>query len=191
MTLSREHIRRIKGALLLAGILILGSVLVLFLVHQEETLPNRSDISPEERSATVSLKGIIHADIQDGVQDWLLKAESAELHTDEKKAFLSSIQATFFDRNGEPVVLSAESGTWNTDSNDLEVSGNVMLKNKQYEMRTERLTYAYDKRMFETQSPVAIHGFMNQTASGMTYFLDSGQIDFRNVEGEIGNGDAS
>lgn len=183
MAAGRSHVRQTKGALLIIGILILSVVLGLFAARRQKDLPAPADMTEEEKNATITLEGIHHTDIREGKKDWLLEARSAVYQMEEKRASLSTLRATFYTRDGVPVSLSAASGTWKMDSNDLEVHGNVVLKNEQYEMQTEALTYMHAKRMFLTRSPVTIHGAtFDQKANGMTYLLDSGLINF---EGDV------
>lgn len=189
MVAGRDPARRIKGALLIIGILVLGSVLTLFAVRKQQDLPDQVEMSPEEKSATILLGGIHHTDIRNGVKDWLLEARSAVYQLERNRATLSVLDATFFNKKGNAVHLSAETGLWMMNSNDLEVSGNVMLKNGQYEMQTQTLKFIRDERVFVTHSPVTIHGAaIDQTASGMKYNLDSERIDFEGgVEGAFEN----
>lgn len=190
MATRPDRTRHLKGILLVFGILALGGIIVMFYLHKQETFHDRQDAPAPESDATISLGGIHHTDIQKGVKDWMLDAESAEYRLDEDRANLKMLTASFFDSDGETVLLSADSGVWNTDSNDLEVSGNVVLKNSQYVMRTDRLIYTDSERLFSTLSPVEIRSFsLTQAADSMTYSLDTKRIILGpNVEGEIGNG---
>lgn len=186
---GQERIKRLRGAFLILGILGLGGIIFMFSFRRQQSVSDQSVASVTRNDATLALQGIRHTDIRKGVNDWVLDAESADYRLEENITYLSELKAKFFDNNGENVFLSAESGIWKTDSNDLEVSGDVVLKNSQYEMYTERLNYNESERIFVTHSPVTIHGVLwEQTARGMTYSLDSEQIFLDgNVEGEFGN----
>lgn len=190
MAAGRDRIRLLKGALLVVGILILGGVIWMFSLHRQQAVPDQSDIPAEKRNATISLGGIHHTAIRELVKDLELNAESADYRLEENRAYLSMLQATFIDNKGDSVFLSAKSGTWETDSNDLEVSGDVVLKSSQFEMRTDRLLYDKTEQIFVTDSRVVFHGFsMTQAADGMTYSLNTGKwILEGNTEGEIRNG---
>jgi LPS export ABC transporter protein LptC len=45
-----------------------------------------------------------------------------------------------------------------TDTNDIAVSGNVVLNNKEYKLLTEKLNYAHDRRVLYSGAPVIITG---------------------------------
>jgi LPS export ABC transporter protein LptC len=187
---SRDLTRPLKGILLVFGILALGSIVVMFSLRLQPTNPDQNGATAARSDSTVLLEGIRHIDLREGVKEWQLDAESADCRYDENRTYLSMLEASYFDSDGETVLLSADSGIWKTDSNDLEVSGNVVLKNSQYEMRTDRLLYTASERIFSTLSPVEIRSFsMNQVADGMTYSLETELIILDgNVEGEFGNG---
>jgi LPS export ABC transporter protein LptC len=128
--------------------------------------------------------GVRHTDFRNGVKDWELDAESADYQIEENKAFLSMLQATYFDNRGDGVFLSAKSGTWKTDSNDLEVTGNVVLKNSQCEMQTDRLIFNKNEQIFVTKSPVTLTTpAFSLHRESMTYSLETGIITLdENVE---------
>ena len=177
MAIGRDQIKKIKGALLIIGILVLGSVVGLFALHQQNTPSGQPVISSVKENVSIALESVRHTAIKEGVKDWSIVAGSADYRLDEKKADFRKLQVTFYDKDGSNVHLSADSGTWEIDSNDLVVAGNVMIKDKEYEFRTEALTYVCAKRMFETRSPVSIHGFsLDLKADGMNYYLDTGQV---------------
>jgi LPS export ABC transporter protein LptC len=68
------------------------------------------------------------------------------------------MMVTFFIDDTSEITLEADKGILNTDSNDIEVSGNVVVINKEYKLLTERLNYANDKRVLYSTAPVTISG---------------------------------
>jgi LPS export ABC transporter protein LptC len=185
-----DRTRQLKGILLVLGILILGGIIAMFSLQRSTAPADKKGETAAKNRPTISLEGLHHTGIRNGVKEWLLDAESADYRLEENRAYLSVIEASFFDSDGETVHLSADSGVLKTDSNDLEVSGNVVLKNSQYVMRTDRLLYTESERLFSTLSPVEIRSFsMTQVADGMTYSLETKLIILDgNLEGEFGNG---
>ena len=71
---------------------------------------------------------------------------------------LKDLLVTFYLKDNSEVTLTADRGVLNTESNDIEVSGNVVVKNNQYRMLTESLSYIHDKRVLYSKSPVTIAG---------------------------------
>jgi LPS export ABC transporter protein LptC len=182
MSTGPVHAKRIKGLLLTIGVLILACILALFVLRRQTDPPAQPDISSEKRKSTISLSGMFHTEIRNGIKELLIEAENAMLYRDENISKLYGLKATFYNEKGKTVYLTAAAGILMGDiegeSFDLEVSGDVVLKNEQYEMRTETLTYNSEKREFETQSPVVIVvSGITQRADWMTYNLDSGEIN--------------
>ena len=189
MASGRDYLMRTKGLLLTVGILVFAGVFFLIAVRDQQSVPNQTGAADENKNATFFIGGIHYTDIQEGVKSLELIAETADLYMDENRANLSKMQAAFTEKTGDNVFLFAESGAWEMDSNDLEVSGNVMLKTNEYEMETEMLTYTDSKRLFATQSPVSIQGgVLGLVAEGMSYSLDSKHIHLNgNEESDFGD----
>ena len=174
---SRSRFRQLKGALLFIGILVLGSVVVLFVMHRQKAPSGQSGgVAVVKQKATISLEGVHHTAIKDGVKDWSLEAESADYRLEDSEAVFRTLHVTFF-REGDGVFLSAASGTWHKNSNDLDVTGHVMLKSRQYVLQTEKLTYIHEKRMCVTEAPVTVSSEVFKiTADNMKYDLGRGLI---------------
>lgn len=173
MAQSKSRVRKIKGALLLIGILVLGSVVGLFITHQRKASIDQSgSVAAIKQKAAISLGGVRHWAVKGGVKEWSLEAESADYGLEDNEVVFKKLKATFFREEKDPVFLSAPSGTWHTDSNDLDVYGHVMIKNKEHELRTEKLTYIHKSRTCVTRSPVTITGeALHITADNMRYDL--------------------
>jgi len=64
-----------------------------------------------------------------------------------------------------------------TDTNDIEFSGNVVIKNEDYQLRTRRLSYEHERRLIFTKDPVQISGdAVNLSAKSMEYDLNLNKI---------------
>lgn len=191
MAERKNHVRQLKGALLLIGILVLGSVVALFVRHQQKA-PSGQHGGGEviNKKSTISLEGIHHTAIKGGVKDWSLDAESANYLLEDSEAVFSTLHVTFFREKKDTVLMSADSGTWHTESNDLDVTGHIMLKNKQHVLQTEKLRYIHKKRTLTTLTPATITGeVLKTTADKMIYNLDKNLICLDgNITGMIGEG---
>ena len=188
MAESRSYIRQIKGALLLIGILVLGSVIALFVMHQKKASSGQSGgVAVIKNKATISLEGVHHTAIKEGVKDWSLDAESADYRLEDSLAVFRTLHVTFYREGGDDVFLSAPLGTWHTDSNDLDVTGHVMIKNRQYELQTEKLIYIHKNRMCVTRAPATVTSeAFKITADNMRYDLGRNLIHLNgNVIGII------
>jgi LPS export ABC transporter protein LptC len=87
----------------------------------------------------------------------------------------------FIDETSE-ITLAAEKGILNTDSNDIEVSGNVVVINKEYKLLTERLNYANDKRVLYSTAPVTISGpTVHLTADTISFDLNTQKVTLEGI----------
>jgi LPS export ABC transporter protein LptC len=189
MSIGMDHILRYKSLLLVTGILVLALVSLKVWVRDQHSAPDHPVSAAPDNNATLLISGIHYSDIKEGDIQLELTAETADFHMDDDRANLLNMQATFHEENGDKTFLFADSGTWDMELNDLEVSGNVVLKTNQYEMKTEILNYTDSKGLFSTQSAVAVHGVsLDMTAEGMKYFLDSKRIHLNGKEeSDFGN----
>jgi LPS export ABC transporter protein LptC len=117
-----------------------------------------------------------------------LEAGSARYLNAKKQGIFQELSVTFFLEDGKEVSLTADHGILSTDSNDMTVSGHVVVKNENYRLETEKLYYEHGQRMLSSETPVSISGaafeFMADTVS---FDLNTRKALFEgNVEGTFG-----
>jgi len=105
-----------------------------------------------------SLNNIHHVATRDGVKEWTLDAESVRYKKSENKSILKGVTITFFLKNGESVQVTGDDGVFLTDTKNMEISGNVVVRNGSNEMKTERLRYDHKNRSVFTDTPIAVQG---------------------------------
>ena len=73
------------------------------------------------------------------------------------------------------------------DTNDIEVTGNVVIKNIAYRLQTEVIHYHHKLRMIISEAPVEISGTsFNMTADSMSIDLNRHQAVFKgNIKGKL------
>lgn len=108
--------------------------------------------------STISIGKIRHTASRDGKTEWTLEAGKAEYIHSDKKAVLKDLSVVFFLKNDEKAHLTANQGTFITDAYNIQVSGNVVMKNQGYRLKTETLNYDHEKRRIYTETPVTIEG---------------------------------
>ena len=65
---------------------------------------------------------------------------------------------TFYLKDKSQVYLTANKGILKTDSNDMEILGNVVVKNSTYRLKTENLLYRHNQRIIFSTVPVKVSG---------------------------------
>jgi LPS export ABC transporter protein LptC len=74
------------------------------------------------------------------------------------QAIFKDLSVTFYLEDDSEVYLTANQGILNTDSNDMEIYGNVVIRNNDYKLRCETLYYDHDKRIIFSKVPINVSG---------------------------------
>jgi LPS export ABC transporter protein LptC len=110
------------------------------------------------KGANLAIGRINQTSTKNGKKEWILDAESVHYVNEKKEAQFKDLTITFFLENNEHVYLKADYGTLQTEAHNFEVTGNVVVKNKQYQLTTEKLYYSNITRIIFTKVPVEIIG---------------------------------
>jgi LPS export ABC transporter protein LptC len=158
MTTKYKKPIKFKIFLLATICITLGSVIWIYIGYQQDlTVAEPTPESPEP-DAALSIGKINHTATRKGKKEWSLEAASANYIGETSQMVLDDLKVTFFLDDASEITLTADKGKLNTDSNDIEVYGNVVVINREYELVTKNLNYAHDKRMLYSTAPVTISG---------------------------------
>jgi LPS export ABC transporter protein LptC len=150
--------KKIKIFLLATIFIALGGVIGIYIGFRQDSKVSESSPQSVEPDATLSIGKIHQTATRKGKKEWSLEASSGHYVAKTSQMVLKDLMVTFFLNDKSEITLAADKGILNTDSNDIEVSGNVVLKNKEYKLLTERLNYAHNKRVLYSTAPVTISG---------------------------------
>ena len=129
---------------------------------------------PKDQGEDISLSQIHHIASRDGIKEWTLDAESAQYQKTENKTVLKHISATFFLKDSRSIHLTSRDGILLTETKDLEVSGDVVVRSGPYELNTERLHYDHKNRSISTDGPVVMKGRgIDLTGKGLVFSLNT------------------
>jgi LPS export ABC transporter protein LptC len=155
---------------LLALAIVLIAVALTFVV-----IRNFKGVAPEEMleslpgNVDLSLKQINYTETREGKRRWTLVADSAAHTVENGITRIENIHMTFYDEDMGDVVLTAERGEMQSDSREVKVRGDVVVRNPQgYSLYTESLLYREAERMISTEEPVRmVSEKMEVTGVGM------------------------
>ncbi len=150
--------KKIKIFLLVTIFIALGGVIGIYIGFQQDSKVSESSPESVAPDATFSIGKIHQTATRKGKKEWSLEASSGHYVDKTSQMVLKDLMVTFFLNDKSEIILAADKGILNTDSNDIEVSGNVVLKTKEYTLLTERLNYAHNKRVLYSTAPVTISG---------------------------------
>lgn len=99
------------------------------------------------------------------------------------QAIFQDLSITFYLKNKTQVYLTANKGILKIDSNDMEILGNVVVKNLTYRLKTENLFYRHNQRIIFSKVPVKVSGAaFNLIADSMSLNLNTNKTMF---EGKV------
>ncbi len=172
--MKNKNPRKLKFFLISIIIILLGSIVAVFSVYRsilDEAAGLKSAI---QSAAKMSLGKVHHTATRDGVIEWTLNASSARLLDEKKQLILDDLSVVFYMKDGEKAHLTAAKGFLHTDSNDIEVAGNVVVKNNDYVLKTEKLNYEHTSRTLFSTIPVEISSDSEKlTADSISFDLDT------------------
>ena len=175
--------KKLKIFLLVTIFITLGGVIWIYIVFQQDSTVSESIPESVEPDATLSIGKIHHTATRKGKKEWSLEADSANYLGKTSQMVLKNLMVTFFMEDASEITLAADKGILNTDSNDIEVSGNVVVISKDYKLLTERLNYANDKRVLYSKAPVTISGpTVDLAADTLSYDLNTQKVT---LEGSV------
>jgi LPS export ABC transporter protein LptC len=153
---KNQNSGKLKFFLISIIIILLGIIIAFFLTYRN-ILDETAGLKPAIQStAKMSLGKLHHTATRDGVIEWSLDASSAKLLDEKKQLILDDLSVVFYMKDGENAYLTAEKGCLHTDSNDIEVAGNVVVKNENYVFKTEKLNYEHTRRILFSNVSVEI-----------------------------------
>ncbi len=177
MANAYKNPKLIKAILLATIIIALGTVIAIYIGHRQDSRAVERISESAEPDATLSIDKIYQTATRDGKKEWSLEASSGHYMGETRQLILKDVKVTFFLKDKNEINLSADQGILNTDTNDMEVSGHVVLKNNKYNLLTEKLSYVHDQRVLYSKAPVTISGnTAHLAAESLRFDLDSKKL---------------
>ncbi len=171
---KNQNPRKLKFFLIAVIIILLGIIIAVFSTYRnilDETAGLKSVI---HSAAKMSLGKLHHTATRDGVIEWSLDASSAKLLDEKKQLILDDLSVVFYMKDGKKAYLTAEKGFLHTESNDIEVAGNVVVKNDNYVLKTEKLNYEHTRRILFSNVSVEISSDSEKlTADSISFDLNT------------------
>jgi LPS export ABC transporter protein LptC len=111
------------------------------------------------KDGNLTLNNFEYRDVKRGQARWTVWADTAIYFEDKKETVLDQVKAIFFLKNGGQVVLLGDRGVLHTDTNNMEISGNVDVNfGKGYSLTTDRLLYDRHQELIHTNAELVLKG---------------------------------
>lgn len=178
MSLDRRNKTKKISLILLAGIIVAVSTIVaVFIGYRRMSDTPELLIASIKEGVNLSIGKIRQTATRDGKKEWSLEASSADYLESDKKVILKQLVVTFYLENGSEIYLQADRGTLQTDTNNIEFSGHVVVKNSDYRLQTDRLNYQHNPRIIFSNAPVQILSDSAElSADSISYDLNANKI---------------
>ena len=169
--------RKLSIFLLIVILLAVGMIVSVFIGYRQVSNAPELLLSSIKEGANLSLGKIRQTATRDGKKEWSLEADSANYMEAENKVDLKNLSVIYFLEDNREVYLEADRGILQTDTNDIEFSGNVVIRNEAYQMKTEHLNYEHGRRIIICDQSIRISGQGAElTAESAKYDLNADKI---------------
>lgn len=175
---------RIRSALILVIVATIGLLISLFIGYRLLRSDPQKLISSIQQQASMSIGKVHQVSTRDGIKEWVLDAESAQVVDEARKLMLEGVSVVYFLSNGDQVTLKGKNGFLKTDSSDIEVFGDVVVTYQTYRLETARLLYDHGQRQITCPTQVVLTSETSVlTADSMSFDLNQNRSSFEgNVE---------
>lgn len=188
--IKNAHQKKLNFFLISIIVLTFGIVVIVFFQYRHILEKNDTLVSIVDNKSNVSIGRAHQTATRDGRKEWSLDAASADYMDKNNQAVFKDLSLTFFLKDNTEVYLTANQGILKTDSNDIEINGNVVVTNTSYKLRCENLYYAHKKRIIFSKVPVNIIGdSFELVADSMSLNLNTNRTLFEGkVKGTLSGG---
>jgi LPS export ABC transporter protein LptC len=156
--LENYNPKKLKLILLSVILIALGATIVVFVSHRRVLDKEENIVSSIQSKANISIGKAHQTATRNGIKEWSMDAASVNYIVKKNQAIFRDVSVIFYLKDKTEVYLTANKGILNTDSNNMELFGNVVVKNAKYRLKTENLHYKHNKRVISSKVPVIITG---------------------------------
>ena len=156
--IKNTYQKKLKFFLISLIFLTFGVIVIVFLQYRHVLEKNDTLVSIVQNKANISIGKAHQTATRNGRKEWSLDAASADYMAKNNQAIFKDLSVTFYLKDETKVYITANQGILETDSNDMEIYGNVVVKNKDYKLRCENLYYKHSEGIILSKVPVNITG---------------------------------
>ncbi len=170
--------KRIRLVLMLTAAVTVFSVFSVFSTYRGHS-EDRGIPTFLQSGVRMALASVTQYSTMDGQTRWKLDAASARLIDSENAAVFARPAVRFFSEQQGEIRVNAKEGQVQTGSNDIRVSGDVVMEGADFRLETPSLEYRHDRKEFVTPESVRISG------AGILITADSGAVDIQGRKAEF------
>ncbi len=149
---------RKKWTLILAGIILLvvSGISAVFISYRKTMNRGEAQLTQLSEDVSIAIGTVHHTSTRDGVTEWEIDAKSAEYIPEKEEVLFKDLSAVFYVGEDRKMTLVADQGRLKKDTNDIEVTGNVLIIDEMFQLKTSRLVYEHHNRVMTSSARVEV-----------------------------------
>ncbi len=178
---------RLRSVTFAVMVLALVALAAVYVVYRTGIDPGADLMKTLPSGTSLSIENLRHTAARHGRTEWELTAAAARMIPEKKAAALEKVSVVFYMNDDSRVHLTADTGLLETGTNDLTVSGNVIVSRDEYRLTTESIRYRHRERILAAENSVTISGAaLFLEADTAVFELDTRKLRFEGgVHGAI------
>ena len=165
--------RKSKVVVIVMIVIIIGAAAVIFFVQRSSSSKNQF-LNILADKVDLQVKNVLYTDVGASGMKWEIKADSAKYVKNENLVLFDRIRVKLVMSDGRTLVMTGDKGKSNTETEDMEVSGNVeIMTEKGDRLTTDILKYSGTQQRIYTDSAVKLENSRMQVKGvGLSFSLE-------------------
>lgn len=170
--------KKTKIIVILAVILVILAVVKIFITNYATHWNHVGIIDSIKNNADVTIKNVHYIKTTRGIKEWEIKASSGQYFKNKDMGILNDVNVKIFFKNAKPITLTGDKGLVATNTKDIEVWGNVVVRSEDlYQFNTQSLKYNSKNGEISTIDKIDFYGYgMEFSGVGITIDVDRGRF---------------
>ncbi len=157
-------------------VLLLGTMILFGKRPENPVETKKIQIVPKAQVSISQMEQILQ---KNGITQWKLRADSAILIQKKNKAVLKKVDVIFYAQDGQKIFLTSDRGELDTQTKDINLSGNVVVRRGKATAKTHSLHYEKKHHILSSNSTVHFtNGDCAVQADSMTIELTENRLLF-------------
>ncbi len=146
-----------KKLLFAVGMIILAGIICIAVYYRMAPQTVKKTILPAiARQLEFELNDAHYTHSKSGRKRWELTAAKAQRNKGSDNIILTDIHVILFATDGSQTIITSDQGTYNTNNNNVSLTGHIHIKNATDTITTEELTYLDQREEIIINKPVTI-----------------------------------
>jgi LPS export ABC transporter protein LptC len=126
----------------------------------------------------LQVRNVHYTEVGESGLKWEITADTARYQKRENMAFFDKLTVRLVTKDGKTFVMTGDRGSFNTESRDIEIDGNVGIVSENGDrFTTERIQYRNVDKVMETDRPVVMENkSVRVSGVGMIFSLDGQKL---------------